>query len=96
MCLGEIVRLEDVAGPAARARLGERVLSVSLVTLEETVAAGDWVVVHSGFALRRLEPAQAAEALALRAGTEYSSVPPVSPNPSPPTHPRSADHQEES
>ncbi|MGA8045153.1 MAG: HypC/HybG/HupF family hydrogenase formation chaperone [Dermatophilaceae bacterium] len=67
-----------MSGSSAVARLGDRVLSVSLVTLGETVAAGDWVVVHSGFALHRLEPAEAAEALALRAEAGHPSMPPVS------------------
>lgn len=96
MCLGEIVRLDEVSGASARARTGDRAISVSLVTLGESVAAGDWVVIHSGFALHRLEPAEAAEALDLRAGTEHPSVPPFSPNLRPSTHPRSTDPQEES
>ena len=66
MCLGEIVRLESLDGPTATARLGERDLTVSLVTLGEPVAVGDWVLTHSGFALRRLDPDEAAAALSLR------------------------------
>jgi hydrogenase expression/formation protein HypC len=66
MCLGEIVRLESVAGRSATARVGERAMTISLVTLEEPVAAGDWVLSHSGFALSRLEPENAAAALAIR------------------------------
>lgn len=66
MCLGEIVRLESVDGASATARLGERLLTVSLVTLDEPVAVGDWVLTHSGFALRRLDPDEAADAEALR------------------------------
>lgn len=89
MCLGEIVRLEAVDGASARARLGSRVLSVSLVTLDESVAPGDWVVVHSGFALHRLEPGEAAEALALRPGAAPRSAPePLSDPYSPSAHPQ--------
>ena len=66
MCLGEIVRLDTVAGPAGVGHVGDREIAVSLVTLEVPVAAGDWVVVHSGFALERLDPDEAADALAIR------------------------------
>jgi hydrogenase expression/formation protein HypC len=68
MCLGEIVRLDTVRGDSGTARLGGRTLTVSLVTLEQAVSEGDWVVVHSGFALQRLDPDEAAEALSLRTG----------------------------
>ena len=66
MCLGEIVRLDDVQGSWGLAHLDEREMRISLVTLEAAVAPGDWVLVHSGFALRRLDPAEAADALSLR------------------------------
>lgn len=66
MCLGEIVRLEDVQGSSGVAQVGERAVRISLVTLDGPVAPGDWVLVHSGFALRRLDPAEAAGALSLR------------------------------
>lgn len=94
MCLGEIVRLESVDGAVAGARLGGRLLSVSLVTLVEPVAAGDWVVVHSGFALQRLDPDEAASALALRAGASSGHVqdhrvePQASPDRTLPTNPQ--------
>ena len=66
MCLGEIVRLDTVSGAAGVGHVGEREVPVSLFTLDEPVTAGDWVVVHSGFALQRLDPDEAADALAIR------------------------------
>jgi hydrogenase assembly chaperone HypC/HupF len=67
MCLGEVVQvLEIAADGAVLARAGTRTLQVSLLTLDEPVAPGDWVVVHSGFALARLSTAEALEARALR------------------------------
>jgi len=42
------------------------------------VAPGDWVVVHSGFALARLDPDEADEALTLRATVPAG---PASPDP---------------
>lgn len=75
MCLGlpcELVAL----GPegAGVVRTGRRLLDVSLLTLPEPVSVGDWVLVHSGYALARLTREEALDALAGRAGgTEASS-----------------------
>jgi len=75
MCLGEIAQLVTVGpGREAVARGTTRVLELSLITLDEPVRPGDWVVVHSGFALSRLDPEEAREALELRA---------AAPNPTP-------------
>ena len=67
MCLGEIgevTALPEVG--RAEVLLGARTAVVSLLTLDETVATGDLVLVHAGFALARLTPEQAAEALDVR------------------------------
>jgi hydrogenase expression/formation protein HypC len=50
----------------ARVRSGGQALTVSLLTLDSPVAAGDWVLVHAGFALRRLTADQVEDALAIR------------------------------
>ena len=67
MCLGELAQVVEV-GPAASAvvRSAQRTMTVSLMTLDEAVAPGDWVVCHSGFALSRLTPDEATEAGAIR------------------------------
>ena len=84
MCLGEIVRLDTVDGDTGVGRVAGREVSIALVTLEDPVVAGDWVVAHSGFALQRLDPAEAADAVALRgdARSRPISLPPTS---TPPT-----------
>jgi hydrogenase expression/formation protein HypC len=66
MCLGEILQLVEVAGDRAVGRRGAAQVHLSLITLEDPVAPGDWVVTHSGFALERLSAQDAAEALAVR------------------------------
>jgi hydrogenase expression/formation protein HypC len=74
MCRGEIVQLVAVpAGGEALARAGTRTVRVSLLTLDEPVAQGDWIVMHSGFALARLSSAEATEALDLRHSVEGPS-----------------------
>lgn len=68
MCLGELVEVISVddGGTADVLRNG-RHSSVSLVVLDEPVAVGDWLVVHSGFALERVTAAEAHEVLRIRA-----------------------------
>ncbi len=67
MCLGEIARVEQVGpGRTASVRTGRGALDVSLLTLDGPVRPGDWLVCHSGFALSRVSPEEAAEAISLR------------------------------
>ena len=42
MCLGDIVRLDQVCGARAVGRHRGRRVDISLVTLDTPVAAGDW------------------------------------------------------
>ena len=68
MCLGEmgeVVRVD--AGTAEVVTGAGRRTTVSLMTLDLPVAAGDWLVVHAGFALERVTPAEAEEAARIRA-----------------------------
>jgi hydrogenase expression/formation protein HypC len=70
MCLGLVCQTVEVLdGGMALVRAGERELRASLLTLDEPVAPGDWLMVHAGFALARLSGQQAEEALAMREPT---------------------------
>jgi hydrogenase expression/formation protein HypC len=74
MCLGELAEvLEVAAGEAAVVRSAQRTSTVSLLTLDEPVAPGDWLVCHSGFALRRLGVQEAHDAATARAATSATS-----------------------
>jgi len=67
MCLGEIGRvLSHTDGATAEVSVGPRRLRVSLLTLDGPVAVGEWLLVHSGFALKRLDPSTAEEAERIR------------------------------
>jgi hydrogenase expression/formation protein HypC len=68
MCLGDLGEVLEVSAPRALVRTGPRTVTVSLLTLDEPVRPGDWVVCHSGYALSRLTPEQAHEAQGIRAG----------------------------
>jgi hydrogenase assembly chaperone HypC/HupF len=67
MCLGTVCQV--LSAPSAGqvlARGDGRVATVSLLTLTEPVATGDWLLVHCGLALARLTEAEAYDALRLR------------------------------
>ena len=66
MCLGELAEVIDVSTLNALVSGGGRARTVSLLTLTDPVIPGDWVIIHSGFALARLTAEEAREATALR------------------------------
>jgi hydrogenase expression/formation protein HypC len=69
VCLGEVAAVRDAGSDGTlMVEAGGRVFTVSALTLDDPVAPGDWVMVHSGFALARLDPGDAAGALAIRQG----------------------------
>lgn len=78
MCLGELAQVLTVTGEgtAVVRREGRPTSSISLLALAEPVAAGDWVLVHSGFALHRLTPDEARDAAAIRAVNDPQEVTP--------------------
>lgn len=75
MCLGQIGEVVDLLDDGSGlVRVDGVVRGVSLITLVDAVEAvrtvvrpGDWLVVHCGFALARLTPDEARDALELRA-----------------------------
>lgn len=67
MCLGEVGCVRDVTGgDSLCVDFGGRTATVSGMLLDSTPAVGEWVLVHSGFALGQLTEAEAREALDLR------------------------------
>jgi hydrogenase expression/formation protein HypC len=55
MCLSLPYRVVDVPGPAVAVVTRQGVtVEVSMLAAVDPVAPGDWVLVHSGFVLRRL------------------------------------------
>ena len=71
MCLGDLAQVTDVVDDrSVRARVGDRVVTVSLLTLDGPVAPGDWLQVHSGFALGRLTEEERRDADRIRNTTQ--------------------------
>lgn len=67
MCLAVPVRIVEIDGEVAKCRVGEgdTFLKASLMLLADEVGVGDYLIVHAGFALRRLEATEAEETLTL-------------------------------
>lgn len=68
MCIaapGRIVEIDPAHPSAARVDVGGVRRNVNLAMLDDpSIAVGDWVALHMGFAIERLTEAQALEALA--------------------------------
>ncbi|MFC1614337.1 HypC/HybG/HupF family hydrogenase formation chaperone [Gemmatimonadota bacterium] len=63
MCLGIPGRVEKIDGNAARVSFGEVTVSASLDLLDDPVSVGDYLIVHAGFALERLDEQEAGKTL---------------------------------
>lgn len=67
MCLGEICEVTEVRpGSRALVRGDRRDQEVLLMTIAGSVAPGDWLVCHSGFALDRISAEEARESRTIR------------------------------
>lgn len=64
MCLAIPMRIESIDGELAVVELGgtRRHISVALL---ETPTVGDYVLVHAGFAIKRIDEEEAAETMRL-------------------------------
>lgn len=65
MCLAIPVRVVAVEGNVATVDLDGARAKARLDALGEPVQVGDYLLVHAGFAIRRLDPNEAAETLRL-------------------------------
>jgi len=66
MCLAVPAEVVEIQGDMARCQVGGGTcIETSLMLLDEEVAPGDYLLIHAGFALRRLEAEEAEETLRL-------------------------------
>ncbi len=65
MCLGIPGRVEAIAGDVATVDYNGVKAQVRLDTLSDPVAVGDYLLVHTGFAIQRLSPQEGEETLKL-------------------------------
>ncbi|OGG03020.1 MAG: hypothetical protein A3F83_05535 [Candidatus Glassbacteria bacterium RIFCSPLOWO2_12_FULL_58_11] len=59
MCLGIPGKVESLEGNTAKVLFGDTLRKVSLDLLSEEVTPGDYVIVHAGFALERIDEREA-------------------------------------
>jgi hydrogenase expression/formation protein HypC len=65
MCVAipaEVVQIED---DMATVKVGDALRKASLILLPEGAELGDYVIVHAGFALHKVDPQEAQESLRL-------------------------------
>ena len=59
MCLGIPGRVEEITGNSATVCFGDLRYQTSLDLLPDEVSVGDYVIVHAGFALERVDEDEA-------------------------------------
>jgi hydrogenase expression/formation protein HypC len=72
MCLAIPAKVIVVDGPTARVSIEEVEYTASLLFLED-VKAGDYVMLHAGFAIEKVDPEEAAVTLRLLNEIEKNS-----------------------
>lgn len=65
MCLAIPAEIIEVHEDMATVRVGEAMRKASLMLLPEPAEPGEFVIVHAGFALHKVDPGEAAESLKL-------------------------------
>jgi len=65
MCLGLPGRIVSINGKTARVDFWGSVRTVKLDAMKETIAAGDYIIDHAGYAVRRIPDEDVADTLAL-------------------------------
>ncbi len=65
MCLAIPAEIIQITDDMATVRVGEALRKASLLLLPEPAQLGDYVIVHAGFALHKVDPAEAQESLRL-------------------------------
>lgn len=67
MCLAIPAKVEVIENGVAQCRVGEgeTFVTASLMLLDEEVTFGDYVIIHAGFAIRKLDLKEAQESLTI-------------------------------
>ncbi len=63
MCLGVPMQVLEIHDDMVLAEIDGVQREASLMMLAEPVAVGDYLIVHAGFAIARIDPAEAEETL---------------------------------
>ncbi len=65
MCLAIPAEILEIKDGVANCRVGEgdTTVQASIMLLDEEITIGDYIIIHAGFALRKLDPKEAQETL---------------------------------
>ncbi len=65
MCLAVPAEVIAIADQVATCRVGEgdTTVTASLMVLDEEITIGDYLIIHAGFAIRKLDPLEAKQTL---------------------------------
>ncbi|AMK12397.1 MAG: HypC/HybG/HupF family hydrogenase formation chaperone [Pseudodesulfovibrio sp.] len=65
MCLAIPAEILEITDGVATCKVGEgnTTVQASIMLMDEEVAIGDYIIIHAGFALRKLDPKEAQETL---------------------------------
>jgi hydrogenase expression/formation protein HypC len=72
MCLAIPVKVVSVDGDSAKVSIGDVEYNASLLLLDD-VKPGDYIMLHAGFAIKKVDAAEAAETLRLFNEIEQNS-----------------------
>lgn len=65
MCIAVPSKVTTIDGDMATIEVGGVTRAVSLMLLSDDVVLGDYVIVHAGFAIHKVDPEEAEESLKL-------------------------------
>lgn len=65
MCVAAPMKVVEINGDVVRAELGGTSKEARLDIIDERPALGDYVIIHAGFALHRIDPEEAKLSLEL-------------------------------
>ncbi len=65
MCLAIPAEIISIENEIATVRVGDALRAASLMLLGDEARVGDFIIIHAGFALHKMDPAEAQESLRL-------------------------------
>ena len=74
MCLAIPAKVISIEGSSARVAIGDVEYTASLMLLEN-VCPGDFILLHAGFAIEKIDPEEAAETMRLLIEIENLNTP---------------------
>ena len=73
MCLGIPMQIQEIDGNVAKAVLSRTTRLIYLDVLDDEAQVGDYVIVHAGFAIHRIDEKEAKETLDLFKEADFLS-----------------------